>query len=88
MSRVVSIKYFGIQPVYNMKVEKNHNFITPKGTVLHNCDALRYYCISRIMPTFQTLVENPDYDELEGTKEEYEEFMCGDGEPSADYINA
>ena len=56
--------------------------------VSHSVDALRYYCISRIMPTFQTLVENPDYDELEGTKEEYEEFMCGDGEPSADYINA
>lgn len=88
MSKLVSIRYLGVQPVFNITVKQNHNYVTPMGTVLHNCDALRYYCISRIMPTFQTQIENPDFDEFEGSKEDYEEFMCGEGEPTADYINA
>lgn len=54
--------------------------------ITHTVDALRYYCISRIMPTFQVTQENPDFDEDQ--KQDYEEFMCGDGEPTADYISA
>lgn len=56
--------------------------------ITHTVDALRYFCISRTMPTFSVMERNPLYDETDEEKQEYEEFMCGEGEPTADYINA
>lgn len=43
MSRIKSIKQINNQPVYNMTVEKYHNYIIQGGVVSKNCDALRYY---------------------------------------------
>ena len=32
------------QDVYNMTVEKNHNYSVCGGAIIKNCDALRYAC--------------------------------------------
>lgn len=38
------ITYVGKENVYNMEVEKYHNFSINKGLIVHNClDSLRYY---------------------------------------------
>ena len=39
----------GIEPVYNMTVEDCHNYLIRGGIVLKNCDALRYYAITRTL---------------------------------------
>lgn len=40
---IVSIHKAGTEPVYNMEVEKVHNFSANGGIVVHNCaDAIRY----------------------------------------------
>lgn len=53
--------------------------------VTHTCDAIRYFCISRTLPTFRSEEgeEAEDFERLE----EYDEFMTG-GEPEAGYILA
>lgn len=48
--RVKNIRYLGKEPVYNMTVEDHHNFMIHGGAILKNCDALRYYCVSRPVP--------------------------------------
>ena len=41
--KIKSIKYVGKQDVYNMEVEKHHNFAIEDGLIVHNClDSLRY----------------------------------------------
>jgi len=41
--KVKSIKKIGKADVYNMEVEKNHNFSIEGGLIVHNCmDAKRY----------------------------------------------
>ena len=41
--KVKSIVYAGKAPVYNMEVEKTHNFVVGGGFVAHNCyDEARY----------------------------------------------
>lgn len=30
--------------MYNMEVDRYHNFAVNGGIVTHNCDALRYFC--------------------------------------------
>lgn len=67
-----------------MEVEGLHNFITAGGIVLHNCDMLRYYCVSRTMRAEAQRVAEDDDDEDEAA-EGYEEFMTG-GEASAGYL--
>lgn len=43
MVKIKSIKKVGCEPVYNMEVEKHHNFSVNGGLIVHNClDALRY----------------------------------------------
>mgnify|MGYP000925823126 CR=1 FL=1 len=42
-AKVKSVKLVGREAVYNMEVEKHHNFAVNGGLVVHNCiDALRY----------------------------------------------
>lgn len=43
MSKIVSITKVNNQPVYNMTVEKYHNYITKGGIISKNCDAARYF---------------------------------------------
>lgn len=40
---IESIEYIGKHDVYNMEVEKYRNYAVDGGTILHNCDSLRYY---------------------------------------------
>lgn len=47
MVKIKSIKYIGKQDVYNMEVEKHHNFSIQDGLIVHNCDSLRYGLMSR-----------------------------------------
>ena len=37
MAKVKAVKYIGKQDVYNMEVEKYHNFSINGGLVVHNC---------------------------------------------------
>lgn len=40
---VKGIRFVGKQDVYNMEVDKHHNFAVNDGLIVHNCiDALRY----------------------------------------------
>lgn len=42
---ITSIKPCGRQPVYNMEVDRYHNFSINGGVIVHNCmDAMRYFC--------------------------------------------
>ena len=42
--KIKSIKYVGKQDVFNMEVEKYHNFSIEGGLIVHNCmDAFRYF---------------------------------------------
>jgi hypothetical protein len=36
--------------VYNMYVKNHHNFAVNGGFIVHNCDALRYFCAGRPYP--------------------------------------
>lgn len=41
---IKEIKPLGRQPVYNMEVDKYHNFSVNGGIIVHNCmDATRYF---------------------------------------------
>lgn len=51
-SRVKNIKYIGKEDVYNMQVDKYHNFSVNGGYIAHNCDCLRYGIVD--------LPDNPD----------------------------
>lgn len=58
-----------------MEVEKDHNYITSLGTVLHNCiDGIRYGVISRMMATQLEAKPEPD-DEDEAM--DYDSYMTG-----------
>jgi hypothetical protein len=84
MSRIVTKRYLGKRKVFNMEVEGLHNFVTAGGIVLHNCDMLRYYCVSRTMRAEAQEAEEAIEDDDEN-EEDYDTFMTG-GEVSADYM--
>lgn len=81
--KIKNIKSIGCMPVYNMTVSKYHNYLVHGGVILKNCDALRYLCISRTLPT--EVIESVAVDEDAGAVEDYEDYMTG-GEPSSGYI--
>ena len=37
--KVVSVKKIGVKPVYDLTVEKNHNFVLSNGILAHNCNS-------------------------------------------------
>lgn len=43
---IASVRSVGRAPVYNMEVADLHNYAVNDGIILHNCDALRYFCNS------------------------------------------
>ncbi len=83
MAKIVAIRYAGIKPVYNMEVYGLHNYVTPQGTVLHNC---RYFCVSRVQAAMAKKAEEDSYWDEDET-ESYETALCG-GDPTAAYIGA
>ena len=84
MAKIVAKRYIGLMPVYNMEVYKHHNYVTPFGSILHNC---RYFCISRSeAATNPEKAKKKTYEDLiEDRKETYETYMCG-GEPDEGYL--
>lgn len=85
MSRIVTKRYLGKRKVFNMEVEGLHNYITAGGLVLHNCDMLRYYCVSRTMRAEAEKAETEAEDDEDENAEDYDTFMTG-GAASADYL--
>lgn len=79
MAKVVSVKKVGKEPVFNMYVEDNHNFAINGGLIVHNCDALRYFCTSY---TFAPTMVNPL-----AVQREFDlgAFACGVGEYEEEY---
>ena len=57
--------------------------------ITHTVDAVRGFCVSRILPTEapETKPRRTFEDLLEEKEENYESFMCG-GEPGPDYLGA
>ena len=47
MPRIIKVSQAGYSDVYNMEVKKHHNFSIANGLIVHNCDALRYWCSRR-----------------------------------------
>lgn len=45
MGKIKSIKYVGKEPVYNITVNKWHNYLLHNGVVSKNCDSLRAFCV-------------------------------------------
>lgn len=45
MARIKSIRHIGKEDVYDMAVDKGHNFSVGNGKIVHNCDSLRYFCV-------------------------------------------
>ena len=79
--KVKSIKSAGIEPVYNMTVDEFHNYVIFGGVVLKNCDALRYYCITRTLGAEKVIEE--EWDDDAGM--DYDSQMTG-GEVSDSYL--
>ena len=46
VTRVTQVEYRGIEPVYNLRVDGIHQYIV-HGTLVANCDSVRYFLISR-----------------------------------------
>ena len=84
MAKIVAKRYAGVMPVYNMEVYGHHNYVTPFGSILHNC---RYFCISRTLNAVQPEREKKrTFEDIIDEKEEnYESAMCG-GEPDESYL--
>ena len=82
--RVKSVRSAGKEPVYNMTVEEYHNYLIHGGIVLKNCDACRYFCVTRTLSAEKPappVVE--DFDTAGMT--DYDDEMTG-GEMTDDYL--
>ena len=80
--RIKSIKPAGIEPVYNMTVEEFHNYLIHGGIILKNCDATRYFCVTR---TLGAEMAPPEVDEDDNDLVDYDEEMTG-GDMTDDYM--
>lgn len=80
--KIKSIKPCGIEPVYNMTVDKHHNYLIAGGLILKNCDALRYYCQLRTLKPEKK--EEPEIEEAD--LEQYDDYMTG-GEMDRSYLD-
>lgn len=72
--KIKTIEVIENQDVYNMFVDKYNNFSINGGIVVHNCDALRYFCNMRTAPSIKPLKAPLDLSEWYDD-EEQEEFI-------------
>lgn len=80
--KIKSIENIGSADVYNMEVDGHHNFAVNGGIIVHNCDALRYFCVMRHRPTDPIIEKKRDlFHEFYGMADDDKE-----GEPSDSYI--
>lgn len=81
--RIKSIKPAGIEPVYNMTVEEYHNYLIHGGIILKNCDAARYFCVTRVLGAQKEEIRvQDDFD----TGDDYDDVMCG-GDMNESYLS-
>ena len=66
-----------------MTVEEYHNYLIHGGVILKNCDAARYFAVTRTLGAER--VEVPEEPEFEDAAVDYDEAMTG-GEVSTDYL--
>lgn len=83
--KVKSVKSCGIEPVYNITVDKYHNFLIHGGIIVKNCDALRYFAVTRLLPAERAAVPEPP-DLGEDAVTDYDEEMTG-GYVDESYLN-
>ena len=81
--RIKKITFAGIEPVYNMTVDVFHNYIIDGNVVLKNCDAARYFCITRTLGA-ERFVEQED-ELLAERSTDYDEEMTG-GDMDESYL--
>lgn len=81
--RIKKITFAGIEPVYNMTVDVFHNYIIDGNVVLKNCDAARYFCITRTLGA-ERFIEQED-ELLAERVTDYDEEMTG-GDMDASYL--
>ena len=83
--KISAIRRVGVAPGYDMTVKEHHNFMVSGNIILHNCDAVRYYCVSRVLPAQQQRDQARAWEDEDEEQESYDEFMCG-GEITAGYL--
>ena len=80
--KIKSITKAGVEPVYNMTVDEHHNYMIHGGVILKNCDALRYYAVTRTLGAEMAPAMAEDEDD-EGM--DYDASMTG-GEMTENYL--
>ena len=65
-----------------MTVEEFHNYLIHGGIILKNCDAARYFCVTR---TLGAEMAPPEVDEDDNDIVDYDEEMTG-GDMTDDYM--
>ena len=65
-----------------MTVEEFHNYLIHGGIILKNCDAARYFCVTR---TLGAEMAPPEVDEDDNDLVDYDEEMT-DGDMTDDYM--
>ena len=58
--KIAKIEQLPNEDVYNMEVETHHNFAVNGGFIVHNCDALRYFCSMRTKPSITPKIKQLD----------------------------
>ena len=81
--KVKAVKPAGVEPVYNMTVEEFHNYLIHGGIILKNCDAIRYYAVTRTLGAEMPMVAEPD--DFDDGAVDYDDDMTG-GEMTDSYM--
>ena len=66
-----------------MTVEEFHNYLIHGGIILKNCDAVRYFCITRTLGAERFIEQDDELLAERGT--DYDEEMTG-GDVDASYL--
>lgn len=83
--KVKAITPAGIEPVYNMTVDEFHNYLIHGGIILKNCDALRYFAVTRTLGAEPAPVaEEAEFEDDAAV--DYDEEMTG-GEVTDGYLS-
>lgn len=81
--KIKSITPAGREAVYNMTVDEFHNYIIKGGVVLKNCDAMRYFCITRTLGAQKAEAQPYEFEQF--NRVDYNNEMTG-GEMSESYL--
>ena len=68
---------------FNMTVEEYHKYLIHGGVILKNCDAIRYFSVTRTLGAER--VEAAEEPEFDNAAVDYDEEMTG-GDMTDDYM--